>query len=95
MHDRELAFVLVESIGEELETVGEEVMVVRLLKDARAASDVANEVLEERPDNHVDYLSHNEIDLGQEGVVDGSFTPTLGHMELFEVLAADHILLGG
>ena len=95
MHDRELSFVLVESIGEKLETVGEEVMVVRLLKDARAASDVANEILEERPDDHVDYLSHNEIDLSQEGVVDSGLAPTLRHMELFEVLAANHILLGG
>jgi hypothetical protein len=95
VHNRELSFVLEESVSEELETVGEEVMVVRLLKDARTASDIANEILEEGPDNDIDYLGHYKIDLIQERIVNGGLASTLRHMELFEVFATDHILLSG
>jgi hypothetical protein len=46
MDDLELSFVALEPICEELETMGEEVMIIRFLKDS-STSDVAHKVLEE------------------------------------------------
>lgn len=92
MDDLELSFVALEPICEELKTMGEEVMIIRFLKDS-SASDVAHKVLEEWSDDYIYDLSQNQIDLQKECVSNHRFSSYRGHVERLEIFATNDILL--
>lgn len=98
----ELVFVQAKAIREELDAESEELAVVVPIE--YWVLDVADQVLEECPDDDVDYLYDFHVDFESLPEYTGLFaTSSLGthwsdafaHVELFEVLAARDVLLSG